>query len=66
MKERLLLQTPRNAKFLRLKKNTQGEASLLRNQQVQHDSPHISTTLSQEQIVKMMQIVEEIRLYGYK
>ncbi|MEK5332783.1 MULTISPECIES: hypothetical protein [unclassified Lysinibacillus] len=66
MKERLLLQTPRNAKFLRLKENIQGEASLLRKQQVQHDSPHISTTLSQEQIVKMMQIVEEIRLHGYK
>lgn len=66
LKERITLQTPRNAKFLRVKENIQEEALLQREQQVQHDSPHSSTPLSQEQLMKMMQIVEEIRLNGYK
>ncbi|MGE7693957.1 hypothetical protein ACQKNC_07530 [Lysinibacillus sp. NPDC094177] len=32
----------------------------------QHELSHISTKLTQEQIHKMMQVIEEIRLKGYK
>ncbi|QPQ31054.1 hypothetical protein [Lysinibacillus sp. JNUCC 51] len=32
----------------------------------QHELPHISTKLTQEQIHKMMQVIEEIRLNRYK
>ncbi|MGE7909678.1 hypothetical protein [Lysinibacillus xylanilyticus] len=32
----------------------------------QHELSHISTKLTQEQILKMMQVIEEIRLNRYK
>ncbi|GAB0168111.1 hypothetical protein LSPCS325_15480 [Lysinibacillus sp. CTST325] len=32
----------------------------------QHELPHISSKLTQEQIHKMMQVIEEIRLERYK
>ncbi|TDY01301.1 UNVERIFIED_CONTAM: hypothetical protein BJ099_112121 [Lysinibacillus xylanilyticus] len=32
----------------------------------QYELPHISTKLTQEQIHKMMQVIEEIRLNRYK
>ncbi|QQP14716.1 hypothetical protein FJQ98_12340 [Lysinibacillus agricola] len=32
----------------------------------QHELPHISTKLTQEQIDNMMQVIEEIRLKRYK
>lgn len=64
--EKVMLQTTNKAKVRRLRKNIQEPASLEKEQQTQHDSLNISTTLTQEQLVKMMQIVEEIRLNGYK
>ncbi|MFJ7646991.1 hypothetical protein ACIQ1H_05555 [Lysinibacillus sp. NPDC097279] len=66
MIEKVMLQTTNKAKVRRLRKNIQEPASLEKEQQTQHDSLNISTTLTQEQLVKMMQIVEEIRLNGYK
>jgi len=66
LKERVVLQTPRNAKFLWMKENIQAQALLQGEQQIQHDSPNIPTALSQEQLVEMMQIIEAIRLNGYK
>ncbi len=64
--EKVMLQTTNKAKVRRLRKNIQEPASLEKEQQTQHDSLNISTTLTQEQLVKMMQIIEEIRLNGYK
>lgn len=64
--EKVMLQTTNKAKVRRLRKNIQEPASLEKELQTQHDSLNISTTLTQEQLVKMMQIVEEIRLNGYK
>ncbi|QPQ35613.1 hypothetical protein [Lysinibacillus sp. JNUCC-52] len=66
MIEKVMLQTTNKAKVRRLRKNIQEPASLEKELQTQHDSLNISTTLTQEQLVKMMQIVEEIRLNGYK
>ncbi|WP_337983793.1 hypothetical protein [Lysinibacillus sp. C5.1] len=64
MRERIVLQTTTKAKILRLHEN--GESSFPKNQQPQQDSPAITTTLTQEQLVKMMQIIEEIRVNGTK
>lgn len=64
LRERIVLQTTTKAKILRLREN--GESSFPKSQQPQQDSPAITTTLTQEQLVKMMQIIEEIRVNGTK
>ncbi len=66
LRERIVLQSTTKAKFFRLRENIQGESSSRKDQQPQQDSPAITTTLTQEQLVKMMQIIEEIRVNGYK